>query len=154
MKPLHVRLAAWGSVLVAAAVAFNLRAGTEGADAGANGPQLNGRTSQHLPMWVVAGDQGRVREIRMAWRFRCERGGTIAPFGMVARAGTAGFEAHGSRFTFEDSRELPHGDGETVHVHVRLAGTAERGRTSAEVRFGEAGMSCRSGPVRWTAAAG
>jgi hypothetical protein len=151
MRPLHVRLAAWGTVLVAAAIAATLRAGATEVDPGANGPQRNGTTSQGLPIWVVADGDG-VREIRMVWRFRCDKGETIRPFGLTASEHVPGFERRDRGFHFADRRDLPTRSGWTAKVHVTLDGTARRGTSSAEVRFAdgaERGPTCRSGPVRW-----
>ena len=152
MKPLHVRLAAWGTVLVAALLAATLRVGATDGHPGANGPQVNGTTSQGLPMWVVA-DGDRVREIRMAWRFRCDQGEKIRTFGVTARENVPGFDRRGGGFHFEDGRDLATRSGWTAAVQVELDGGAPRGTSSAEVHFtrdGESGATCRSGPVRWT----
>ena len=151
MKPIHVRLAAWGTVLATAAVAATARVGAGEVDHGANGPQLNGTTSQGLPMWLVA-DGDRVREIRMAWRFSCDQGERIESFGMTARENVPGFERRAAGFHFEDDRDLPTRSGWTAHVTVELEGGPRRGSSSAAVRFsrdGESGATCRSGPVRW-----
>jgi hypothetical protein len=154
MKPLHVRLAAWGTVLVLAAVAFNLRTGAaDEVEQGANGPQLNGRTSQGQPIWAVAED-GRVREIRMVWKVRCEDGAQVDPVGLIARRGVDGFRPRGaSGFTFADSHEFDEGDGWTSTVRSRIEGTGSRGTASVEVRFRQRdvdGFTCRSGQIRWS----
>lgn len=153
MRPLHVRLAAWGTVLVAAAIAATVRVGADEVYQGANGPQLNGTTSQGLPMWVVEGD-GRVREIRMAWRFECDGDMRVRPFGMTAHDNGAGFEQRGRGFRFEDRRGLPGRAGWGAQVRVEVEGDARGGTSSAEIRFsrdGDSGATCRSGRVRWSA---
>jgi hypothetical protein len=151
MKPLHVRLAAWGTVLVLAAVAFNVRTGAaEDAGHGANGPQLNGRTSQGAPIWAVVEDG--VREIRMVWKLRCESGAQVDPVGLVAREGVDGFRRRGGGFTFADTREFDEGDGWTSTVRSRIDGGASSGTASVEVRFRQGdvdGFTCRSGRIRW-----
>ena len=157
MRPLHVRLAAWGTVLVLAVVAFNLRAGAaDDVDHGANGPQLNGRTSQRQPIWSVLED-GRVREIRMVWEMRCADGSRLEPFGVTARDSVESFRHHDGGFSFTERRDLPHADGSIANVEARIEGTATRGTSSAEIRFrrdGKAGATCRSGPVRWSVSRG
>lgn len=149
MKPLHIRLAAWGTVLVFAAVAFNLRVGSaDEVEQGANGPQVNGRTSQGEPIWAVLAD-GRVREIRMQWSMRCDNGRRLDPFGLTARD----FKQQDGRFTFAQSREFDEGDGWTSRVRSRIEGSASRGTASVEIRFSQGdvgGFTCRAGPVRWT----
>ncbi|HEX8648592.1 MAG TPA: hypothetical protein VF715_16985 [Thermoleophilaceae bacterium] len=154
MKPLHVRLAAWGTVLVLAVVAFNLRTGAADVDHGANGPQLNGRTSQGLPIWAVLDSDGqRVREIRMVWRVRCDGGNAIDPVGLVARASADGFRRRDGGFAFAQTREFDEGDGWTSRVRSRIDGSATSGTASVEVRFRQhdvEGFTCRSGPIRWS----
>ena len=158
MRPLHVRLAAWGTVLVMAGLAFTLRAGaTEEVDHGANGAQLDGRTSQGQPIWAVLED-GRVREIRMVWELRCDGGARLKPLGVNARDSVASFRHDGDGFSFEERRDFPDSDGWIANVHARIDGrTATSGTASAAVRFrrdGEDGAQCASGPVRWRVAAG
>jgi hypothetical protein len=148
MKPLHVRLAAWGTVLVLALIAATVRVGADEVYEGVNGPQLNGTTSQGRAFWLVAAD-GRVREVRMVWRFRCEGGMRVEPLGMTARDTGAGFDQlDGGRFRFADRRHLAGRDGDGAEVDVRIEGDARRGTSSAEIRLADA--TCRSGPVRWT----
>lgn len=159
MKPIHVRLAAWGTVLVVAAIAFNVRAGAgHEVENGANGPQLNGRTSQGIPIWAVLGEDGEhVREIRMAWRVRCDEGRRIEPFGLVARDSVKGFRSHGDWFAFADTRRFHEGDGWISTVHSRITGDAASGTASVEIRFRQNdvdGFTCRSGPVRWSVGRG
>jgi hypothetical protein len=158
MKSLHVRLAAWGTVLVLAAIAFNVRAGSGDVDQGANGPQLNGRTSQGLPIWAVLDQEGeRVREIRMVWKVRCEDGQAIDPVGLVARDSVKSFRHRAGGFTFGETREFDEGDGWTSTVRSRIDGGRSGGTASAEVRFEQSGVdgfTCRSGRVRWSVASG
>lgn len=156
-RSLRIRLAAWGTVLVMAVLAFTLRAGaTDEVDHGANGPQLDGRTAQGQPIWAVLED-GRVREIRMVWELRCDDGSRLDPFGVQARDGVESFRHERRGFTFEERRDLPRGDGSIANVHARIVGTtATSGTASAEIRFrrdGDDGPECRSGPVRWRVAA-
>lgn len=158
MKPLHVRLAAWGTVLVLAVIAFNVRAGSGDVDQGANGPQLNGRTSQGLPIWAVLDEEGeRVREIRMVWKVRCEDGQAIDPVGLVARDSVDGFKRRGGGFAFAETREFDEGDGWTSTVRSRIEGASASGTASVEIAFRQSdvdGFTCRSGPVRWSVAPG
>lgn len=153
MKPIHVRLAAWGTVLVLAAVAFNVRAGAgDEVENGANGPQRNGRTSQGQPIWAVVED-GRVREIRMVWEVRCDEGARIDPFGLTARDSVESFKHDDSGFTFAEVRKFHEGDGWTSNVRSRIEGSAWTGTASLEIRFRQDdvdGFTCRSGPVRWS----
>jgi len=155
-----VRLAAWGTVLVLAVVAFNVRSGASGrtTDQGANGDQVNGETSQYMPIWAVVGN-GHVREIRMAWRFDCDRGWEIDPFGVTLRDSVDGFEWNGSGFKFEDERDVRWSDdGWMAHASVKVSGrTREDGGAGGESsvvmsfsRGSEKGGTCRSGPVRWS----
>lgn len=154
-----MRLAAWGTVLVLAAVAFNLRSGATArvVENGANGDQVNGETSQGVPIWAVV-DEDRVREIRMAWRFDCDNGGRLAPFGVTFRDSVHGFEFRGREFSFADEQELPASeDGWVAVASVSVSGeTSEDGRIEGEssvvMRFSrgaERGTTCRSGPVQW-----
>src|SRR3712207_6366219 len=105
-----VRLAAWGTVLVLAVIAFNVRAGADRIEHGANGAQVNGETSQRLPIWAVVGDE-RVREMRMVWRFDCDNGRELEAFGVTLRDSVDGFTFSGREFDFEDEREPPATDG-------------------------------------------
>jgi hypothetical protein len=153
VKPLHVRLLAWGTVLVVAAIAFNVRAGAgPDVDHGTNGPQLNGHTSQGQPIWAVVED-GRVREIRMVWEVRCDEGARIKPFGLTARDSVKGFRGHEGWFTFADTRRFDEGDGWTSTARSRITGDATGGTAAVEIRFEQGdvdGFTCRSGPVRWS----
>jgi hypothetical protein len=153
-----VRLAAWGTVLILAVVAFNLRAGASPAtDHGANGPQVNGRTSQGRPIWaVMEGD--RVREIDITWGFTCDNGGELEPWGGTFRDSTDEFDWNGNEFSFEDRAELPPNEsGWVTHVKVDVRGRGEDGRASGDSgavmwweRDGERGTVCRSGRVTWS----
>lgn len=159
MKPIHVRLLAWGTVLVVAAIAFNVRAGAGNeVDNGANGPQLNGRTSQGIPIWAVLDEDGeRIREIRMAWRVRCDGGQRIDPFGLTARDSVRGFRTHGDWFAFADTRRFDEGDGWMSTVRSRITGDAASGTAFVEIAFRQSdvdGFTCRSGPVRWSLSRG
>jgi hypothetical protein len=153
-----VRLAAWGTVLVLAAIAFNLRAGAAEPDNGANGPQLNGETSQKLPIWAVVSDDS-VREIEMNWRLECDNGDDVDSWGGTFRAGTDEFDSDGRRFNVKDRFERDATDGWTVHVKVELSGSTKTGDraegTAAAVmwfqRGDERGAECRSGVVKWHA---
>jgi hypothetical protein len=153
-----VRLAAWGTVVVLAVVAFNVRTGAGRTEYGANGAQVNGETSQRMPIWAVVGD-GRVREMRMAWRFDCDNDAEVRGFGVTLRDSVDGFTFRGRRFGFEDEREIPSADGWTARATVSVTGRTDRrggaaGRSSATVRFSRGavrGATCRSGPVRWSA---
>ena len=162
-RVLLVRLAAWGTVLVLAVVAFNVRSGASGrtTEHGANGEQVNGETSQGMPIWAVVGD-GRVREIRMAWRFECDNGGELEPFGVTLRDSVDGFEFRGREFSFEDERELPPSeDGWVGTASVSVSGETREGgvvagESSASMRFNrgsETGATCRSDTVRWSVGA-
>lgn len=154
-----VRMAAWGTVLVLAVIAFNMRAGASaGTDQGANGPQVNGRTSEGQPIWSIS-EGGKVREIEMSWQFKCDGGGDLTPFGGTFRDSTDGFEYDGARFSASVEDELRQGsDGWTPHLKARIDGeTHADGRTtgtSAAVmwftRDGESGATCRSKPVGWS----
>jgi hypothetical protein len=155
MKPIHVRLAAWGTVLLLAVVAFNVRAGAgEEVDQGANGAQLNGRTSQDLPIWAVLDEDGeRVREIRMVWKVRCDEGARIKPFGLVARDSVRGFRSRAGWFEFADTRRFDEGRGWTSIVRSRIQGGTGGGTASVEIRFQQGdvdGFTCRSGRVSWS----
>lgn len=157
MKPLHVRLAAWGTVLVLAAVAFNLRTGAaDDVDHGANGPQLNGHTSQGQPIWAVLDADGRrVREIRMVWKVRCDGGEQVDPFGLVARDSVDGFRRRDGGFSFAQTRDFDEGDGWTSTVRSRIDGGTTSGTASVEIRLRQNdvdGFTCRSGPIRWAVA--
>jgi hypothetical protein len=154
-----VRMAAWGTVLVLAVIAFNLRAGASaGTEHGANGPQLNGRTSQGQPIWaVMEGD--RVREVDLTWHFECEGGGSLEPWGGTFRDSTDHFAYDGREFSVNDQGELPESpDGWVAHVKVELNGRADPGGgasgSSAAVmwfeRGTERGAVCRSGRVAWS----
>jgi hypothetical protein len=153
-----VRLAAWGTVLVLAAIAFNLRAGASEPDNGANGPQLNGETDQKLPIWAVVGD-GQVREIEMRWRAECDNGDDVDSWGGTFRAETDEWDANGRRFTVKDRYERDATGGWTAYVKVELTGEAKsEGRAEGEgavvmwfQRGKERGTECRSGVVRWRA---
>lgn len=149
MKPLHIRLAAWGTVLVLAAVAFNLRVGSaDEVEQGANGPQVNGRTSQGEPIWAVL-DDGRVREIRMQWAMRCDGGRRLDRFGLTARD----VKQQDGGFTFTQTRHFDEGGGWTSRLRSRIEGSASRGTASVEIRFSQGDVdsfTCRAGPVRWT----
>lgn len=155
-----VRMAAWGTVLVLAVIAFNLRAGAStGTEHGANGPQLNGRTSQGQTIWAVVADE-RVREIEMNWRFECDNGGELEPFGGTFRDSTDRFDYDGRSFSEEVDDDLPESaDGWTAHLKAEIDGEVEAdgttvSGTSAAVmwftRGRERGATCRSGPVRWS----
>ena len=155
MRPLHVRLAAWGTVLVLAAVVTNVRAGAgDEVDHGANGPQLNGRTTQGMPIWAVLDADGeRVREIRMVWSMRCDEGREIYPVGLTARDSVSNFKPRPGGFTFAETRAIPDDDGWVRTVESRIDGGPRSGTASAEVHFsrdGRRGWSCRSGQVRWS----
>lgn len=155
MKPLHVRLAAWGTVLVLAAIVSTVRAGAgDEVDHGANGPQLNGRTSQGMPIWAVLDADGRrVREIRMVWEMRCDGGREIYPVGLTARDSVSSFKTDDGGFTFAETRAIPDDDGWVRTVESRIDGGTRSGTARAEVNFtsdGKKGWSCRSGPVRWS----
>jgi hypothetical protein len=155
VKPLHVRLLAWGAVLVVAAIAFNVRAGAgDEVDNGANGPQLNGRTSQGQPIWAVLDQDGeRVREIRMIWKVRCDGGGRVDPFGLTARDSVRGFRSHDGWFAFADVRRFDEGGGWTSTVRSRITGDAAGGTAAVEIRFEQSdvdGYTCRSGPIGWS----
>jgi hypothetical protein len=154
-----VRVAAWGTVLVLAALAFNLRSGATArvVENGANGDQVNGETSQGVPIWAVV-DGGRVREIRMVWRFECDNGGELEPFGVTLRDSVDGFDFRGREFSFAEERELPASeDGWVARASVDVSGErrdggALAGEASAVMRFtrgSERGTTCRSGPVQW-----
>lgn len=156
-----VRLAAWGTVLVLAVLAFTLRSGASGrtVEQGANGDQVNGLTSQRVPIWAVVGD-GRVRELRMAWRFDCDSGGDLDPVGITLRDSVDGFEFRGREFSYEDERDFPPSeDGWVATVKVSVSGRLSEGRgvqgeSSAVMRFNrgsEPGATCRSGDVSWSA---
>jgi hypothetical protein len=159
-KVLLVRLAAWGTVLLLAVVAFNLRSGATArvVENGANGAQLNGETSQGMAIWAVVED-ARVREIRMVWRFECDNGGELDPFGVTFRDSVNGFEFHGREFSFADERELPASDdGWVATASVSVSGRTTdggdiAGESSASMRFergADSGTTCRSGPVDWS----
>lgn len=160
-RVLLVRLAAWGTVLVLAVVAFNVRSGATArvTEHGANGDQLNGETSQGMPIWAVSAD-GRVREVRMVWRFECDNGGELDPFGVTFRDSVNGFEFDGREFSFADERELPAtDDGWVATASVSVSGRTRddgtiAGESSATMRFergSDSGATCRSGPVDWAA---
>lgn len=153
-----VRLAAWGTVLVLAVIAFNLRAGSSTGDyQGANGEQLNGSTAQKQAIWAVM-DGDKVRELDITWRFECDNGGEIEPWGGTFRDATDHFEWHGSEFSFEDEGELPRTDeGWVPRVRVEVSGRGEEGHASGESgavmwwkRGRERGTVCRSGRVSWS----
>ena len=154
-----VRMAAWGTVLLLAVIASNLRAGSsDGADQGANGSQLNGRTSQGLPIWAVV-DGTRVHEIRMTWHFDCGDDGELEPFGGTFRESTDEFEFDGRRFEVEVDDDFPEGaDGWTAHLKAEIAGsTSGEGRASGTssavmwfTRGSERGSTCHSERVRWS----
>jgi hypothetical protein len=158
-RTLLVRLAAWGTVLLLAALAFTLRSGASPqVEQGANGPQLNGRTDQGHPVWLVEGD-GRVREIRMVWALDCDNDSGLDAYGVTFRDSVDGFAYDGDGFEYAGERDLPAGDdGWVAHAKVsvdgRLAsGGAHRGRSSAELTFtrrGTRGVTCRSGRVSWS----
>ena len=153
-----VRLAAWGTVLVLAAIAFNLRAGATEPENGANGPQLNGETDQKLPMWAVVAD-GEVREIEMKWRLECDNGTDVDSWGGTFRTGTDEFDADGRSFTVRDRFERDATDGWTAHAKIELGGRVGPGErvegTGAAVMWFERGerrgTECRSGVVKWRA---
>jgi hypothetical protein len=154
-----VRMAAWGTVLLLAVIAFNLRAGASAdTDQGANGPQVNGRTSQGQAIWSIA-DREQVREIQMSWQFKCEGGGRLEPFGGTFRDSTDHFDYDGAKFKVAIEDEMPQGkDGWTAHLKAEVGGEVHADGqavgTSAAVmwftRTGQRGAVCRSGPVRWS----
>ena len=153
-----VRMAAWGTVLLLAVIAFNLRAGSTEADQGFNGPQVNGSTSQGQAIWA-ASDGDRVREIRMTWAFECDTGGELEPFGGTFRDSTDEFEYDGSRFRVEVDDDFPEGaDGWTAHLKAEIDGdTSGEGRASGTTsavmwftRGKERGATCQSERVRWS----
>lgn len=157
-----VRLAAWSTVLVLAVIAFNIRAGANPPDQGANGLQLNGTTEQGQPLWVVT-DGENVRGIDLKWKLRCDNGETIQSWGGTFRAGTDEFDFDGPRFSIEDRHTSDATDGWTVHVDVKGRGEAKAGgkravgTASAVMRFerdGQRGAECRSGQVSWSAGRG
>jgi hypothetical protein len=152
-----VRLAAWGTVLLLAVVAFNVRAGRSDAEHGANGPQVNGRTSQGLPIWAVTED-GRIREIRMVWRFECDNDGELGAFGLTLRDSVDGFERRDGGWTYDEDDDLPTSDhGWVAHIAVSANGRAapdetHSGESSAVMSFTRGatkGATCHSGPVNW-----
>jgi hypothetical protein len=150
----RVRFAAWGTVLVLAVVAFNLRAGAStDVENGANGDQVNGTTNQGRAIWAVMEGE-RVRELGMTWEFECEDGSELEPFGATFHS--ADVHHDGKRFRIADEREFPEDpDGWVAHVKVELGGRSEPAGTvsadSAAVmwfqRGAERGVVCRSGPV-------
>ena len=69
-----LRFGIWSLVAVLAVVALKLRAAHAEQDAPDPGVQLNGATSQGMPIWARVED-GRVVTVKMSWRPRCARGG-------------------------------------------------------------------------------
>jgi hypothetical protein len=151
-----VRIAAWGTVLVLAVIAFNVRAGASGPDQGANGAQRNGTTSQGDGVWAVV-DGDRVRELGMNWELECDNGSDFESFGGTYQESDLRFD--GRSFRGEDESESRTDDGGWVaHYKSELSGTSEpdgtlSGSTAAVVWFqrgAERGAVCRSGAVRWS----
>ncbi len=149
-----VRLAAWGTVLVMAVVAFNVRTGASAPDR--RGELRNGRTDERAPVWAVV-DGETVQELGITWDFECEDGTELRKFSATFGPGQLRREGRQFRATEGSTlREAP--DGWVPHVRSELSGRVETGGTvtgTSEAllwfqRGSERGAVCRSGPVSWT----
>ncbi|MBV9213320.1 MAG: hypothetical protein JOZ25_06705 [Actinobacteria bacterium] len=141
-------------VVAAAAGALALhRQGASPDVADWTGVQMNGTTSQRLPLYAVE-RKGAIRAIYMNWRVRCSSGRTSV-VGAQFREPLFPIRHDGLRFSAV-TRAAPAGalagGGLQVAVNGRLApdlraadGTAQRTARSGT------GEVCRSGPVRWHA---
>lgn len=151
----RVRLAAWGTVLVMAVVAFNVRTGAPDPDEGANGPPRNGTTDQGEAVWAVADE--RVREFGITWEFGCDDGTELREFSATYRQGQLRYDGRSFRAT-DESRLRGGRDGWVPHVRSELSGRPGpsgelSGHASAVLWFQrgtERGPLCRSGRVGWS----
>jgi hypothetical protein len=152
-----VRLAAWGTVLVLAVIAFNVRAGASGGtEQGANGEQRNGTTSQHRGMWAVV-DGERVRELGMTWDLECDNGSHFKSFSGTYHESDLRFDGRSLRGD-DESESRADDDGWVAHYKSELSGTVGSdgsiaGDSAAVAWFQrgtERGAVCRSDPVGWS----
>jgi hypothetical protein len=152
---LIVRLVIYSVVALLAVGAFALRSSRASSTEqnGADGPQLNGRTSQGLGIWAIV-DDGKVRRLRMAWAYTCDNGASLAPFG-----GTfAPDDSDGKRFWADDEEDLDPAGGWQLHLATHFKGEVKDGDRVVEgeaqavatwVMNGRVRATCRSGPVSW-----
>jgi hypothetical protein len=115
-----------------------------------------GRTSQDRAIRLTATPEGAVKEVRLRWKVRCRRQGTITGRGRFDTS----IEQQGNTFTGGATHRLPRQDGLRPILTTRIEGTIEPGSSARGIarfilRFRRNGRQvdyCRSGRITWSVA--
>jgi hypothetical protein len=154
-----LRFGIWVLVVVLAVVAFHLRAVRAAQGEHEPSRQLNGVTSQGMPIWATV-DGGRVVTVQMNWRASCRHETGSFPWPATFSEPADAFVRDGRRFSAGHTRGWPERTARpsfSERVEGVLSGDARSARGTATLSWtGDRrfpASACRAS-VRWRASAG
>jgi len=157
---LVVRIVVLGAALIAAAGALAIRVRSSRSDQQAY-TQLNGRTDQRYPMWLLH-RRGALRSMFVMWHPAKCTGGAVSPWSAMTFDRRSYFRLHGREFAAAEAHYARPDGAWSRRVSLVVTGrlSSDGGSASGVLhghvawsRDGQPGNTCDTGAVAWHLAA-